>query len=56
MSRIVRAALTETKNVYEAMPQDLAGLSGLSGRLDDLRAANVDHHVCLLYTSPSPRD
>ena len=25
-------------------------------QLDEIRTAFRDHHVCLLYTSPSPRD
>jgi N-carbamoylputrescine amidase len=46
--RIVRAALTETVNVYEGMPARVEDLGDLEGRLDDVRLANVDHHVALL--------
>lgn len=48
MSRIIRAALTETKNVFPHMPDRLEDLGVLAGRLDDIREANVDHHVALM--------
>ena len=48
MSRPLRIALTETVNAYGPMPADLAGLAQLAPRLDDIRAANVEHHLQLL--------
>lgn len=48
MSRRVVAALTETRNAYAGMPATLDGLPALAGKLDDLRRANVDHHLELL--------
>ncbi|MCC6998587.1 MAG: hypothetical protein IT370_28510 [Deltaproteobacteria bacterium] len=45
---VVRAAMTETCNVYPHMPATVAELPTLSGRLDELRRANLDHHVELL--------
>jgi beta-ureidopropionase len=47
MSDIVRCALTETINVYP-MPATLTELPSLVGRLDEIRAANVAHHVGLI--------
>jgi N-carbamoylputrescine amidase len=46
--RIVRAAMTQTINAYQDMPKDVAGLPSLASRLDDVRKANVDHHLELL--------
>lgn len=46
-SRTLRVAMTETCNAYPAMPATVAELPTLADRLDDLRAANVDHHVGL---------
>lgn len=48
MSRLLRVALTETANVYGPMPGSVAKLGELAGRLDDLRTANVEHHLELL--------
>ena len=45
---IVRAALTETINAYKDMPDKIAGLGRLEGRLDDIRAANVAHNISLI--------
>ncbi len=47
MTRILRAAMTETGNAYRAMPATVDGLSALAGRLDAIREANVAHHVAL---------
>ncbi len=44
----VRAAMTETCNVYEDMPASVANLPELAGRLDDIRQANLSHHVELI--------
>jgi N-carbamoylputrescine amidase len=46
--RVVRAALTQTVNAYRDMPSTVDGLSSLASRLDDVRRANVDHHLELL--------
>ncbi|MGE0453980.1 MAG: nitrilase-related carbon-nitrogen hydrolase [Vicinamibacteria bacterium] len=48
MTRILRAALTETCNAYREMPESVAELHSLAGRLDDVRQANLDHHVALV--------
>lgn len=47
MSRIIRVAMSETCNAYPGMPSTVGELPGLADRLDDLRAANVSHHVGL---------
>ncbi|MCA9679173.1 MAG: hypothetical protein KC464_29355 [Myxococcales bacterium] len=47
MTRTVRVAMTETCNAYPGMPADLAGVPALADHLDDIRAANVEHHVGL---------
>jgi N-carbamoylputrescine amidase len=48
MSRVVRAAMTQTVNAYRDMPATVADLARLAGRLDDVRRANVDHHLALV--------
>jgi N-carbamoylputrescine amidase len=53
MSRILRAALTETCNVYADMPPTVDRITELAGRLDDVRNANLDHHVELIATAAS---
>ncbi len=45
---MLRAALTQTVNAYAAMPSRLADLGMLAGRLEDVRRANIEHHVGLL--------
>jgi beta-ureidopropionase len=47
MTRTIRVALSETSNAFPEMPRSLAELPGMAGRLDDIRAANVAHHVDL---------
>ena len=47
MTRTLRVAVTETRNAYAAMPATVAELPSLADRLDDVRAANVEHHVAL---------
>lgn len=44
----VRAALTQTVNAFKEMPDKVADLAGLKGRLEDIRRANVDHHLALI--------
>jgi len=51
MSRMLRAALTETRNAYGDMPTRVADLTQLSARLDALRTANVEHHLNLVRTA-----
>ncbi|MCB1008752.1 MAG: acyltransferase [Acidobacteria bacterium] len=46
--RVVRTALTQTANAYPDMPARVEDLPALEGRLDDVRSANLDHHVELL--------
>jgi N-carbamoylputrescine amidase len=48
MTRTVRAALTETRNAFAAMPARVEELATLAGKLDDVRAANLARHVELL--------
>jgi beta-ureidopropionase len=43
--RIVRAAMTQTINAFPDMPADLRQLEG---RLEEVRAANVAHHLALV--------
>jgi N-carbamoylputrescine amidase len=45
---IVRAAMTQTRNVYAPMPERVEDLPSLAARLDEIRAANVAHHVALV--------
>jgi beta-ureidopropionase len=47
MTRVVRVALTETRNAFADMPASMDALEALAPRLDELRAANVEHHVDL---------
>jgi beta-ureidopropionase len=44
---VVRCALTETINVFP-LPATPADLPSLRGRMDEIRAANVEHHVRLV--------
>lgn len=46
--RLVRAALTETINAFRDMPTRAEELPSLAGRLEEVRRANVDHHVALV--------
>ena len=46
--RVIRVAMTETCNAYPHMPATVEALPELAGRLDALRAANVDHHIALV--------
>lgn len=44
----VRAALTQTANAYKDMPKSVKELGRLKGRLDEVRAANVERNVELI--------
>lgn len=48
MNRTIRVALTETRNVFGDMPSSVADLHQLADRLDDVRDANVGHHIDLI--------
>ena len=48
MSRVVRAALTETRNAFADMPARVDDLGRLAGRMEEVRAANVEHHIELI--------
>ena len=45
---IVRVAMTETSNAYPDMPSSVEALPSLASKLEDIRKANVDHHVALM--------
>lgn len=44
----VRAALTQTVNAFKEMPDSVSDLGRLQGRLQDIRRANVEHHLRLI--------
>lgn len=46
--RIVRAALTETINAFQEMPSTTDQLHTVAHRFEDIRRANVDHHLELM--------
>lgn len=46
--RLVRAALTQTCNAYSGMPYRIEDLGDLQGRLEEIRRANVAHHLELM--------
>jgi N-carbamoylputrescine amidase len=48
MSRVIRAALTETRNAYTDMPASVEQLGELEGRIEQVRDANVEHHIELI--------
>ncbi len=54
-ARVVRVAVTETRNAFADMPASVGELEQLEGRLEELRAANVEHHVDLPCAPPGPR-
>lgn len=47
----VRVAMTETINAYSGMPTRTADLPSLRDKLEDIRRANVDHHIQLIATA-----
>ena len=53
MSRVIRVALSETRNAYAFMPATVAQLPALADRLEEIRAANVAHHVGLALEAKS---
>ncbi len=48
MTRIVRAALTETANAYTEMPAKIEDLSQLADKMAAIRDANIEHHLKLI--------
>ncbi len=48
MTRIVRAALTETANAYAKMPTSIEELDSISGLMPIIRDANIEHHLDLI--------
>ncbi|MFI5362768.1 MAG: nitrilase-related carbon-nitrogen hydrolase [Elusimicrobiota bacterium] len=44
----IRAAMTQTVNAFKDMPERVEELDGLQSRLEDIRRANVDHHLELI--------
>jgi N-carbamoylputrescine amidase len=46
--RTVRVALIQTCNAYRHMPELVTQLGELAGRLDELRDANLQHHLDLI--------
>ena len=44
----VRAALTQTVNAFTEMPERVEDLGRLKDRLEDIRRANVEHHLELI--------
>lgn len=50
-ARVVRVALTQTVNAYPEMPRTVEELPLLASRLDEVRRANVEHHVELLESA-----
>lgn len=49
--RPLRAALTQTRNAYPAMPTQRADLPRLAGSLDAIRQANVAHNLRLIHAA-----
>lgn len=48
MTRILRSAMTQTRNAYQQMPGSVADLAQLGGKLDELRDSNLAHHEELI--------
>lgn len=51
MTRIVRAAMTQTKNAYSAMPDSVEGLKQLTAHMPAIRDANIAHHQELIASA-----
>ena len=49
--RVIRAALTETINAFKEMPTSVENLGQLQGRFEEIRKANVDHHIELMRSA-----
>jgi N-carbamoylputrescine amidase len=48
MARSITVAVTETINAYRGMPERVEDLGRLGSKLEDIRRANVEHHVALI--------
>jgi len=48
MANVVRMALSQATNAYAEMPEEVADLPSLRGRLEDVRDANLAHSVSLI--------
>lgn len=48
MSRIIKLAMSETKNAFQDMPSSLDELDALEPHLEALRQANLQHHLDLM--------
>lgn len=48
MPRVLKIAVTETINAYPSMPEKVEDLPKLKDVLDDIRKANVEHHLSLI--------
>lgn len=48
MSRRLKVAVTETANAYRAMPERADGIPALASKLEEIREANVAHHLRLI--------
>ena len=46
--RVIRCALTQTKNAYLQMPSQTADLPSLRDKMEDIRMANVTHNIDLI--------
>ena len=44
----IRAALTQTRNVYTPMPDSVGDLNSVAPYLESIRRANVEHHIGLI--------
>ncbi len=47
----MKAALTQTVNAFKDMPERVKDLSRLAGRLEEIRAANIEHHAELIESA-----
>ena len=47
-ARTIRVAMTQTVNAYSPMPARVEDLGQLTGRLEDLRRVNLEHHLELM--------
>lgn len=51
MARPLKVAVTETINAYRGMPERVQDLGQLEGKLEEIRRANVAHHIDLIERS-----
>lgn len=48
MTRILRVAMTETRNAYAPMPASIENLHELADKMPAIRDANLSHHLALI--------